>query len=165
MVGGDADTLEVGRPVPLGVGSTITHAGPSGAGQGTKACNQVVVAGNIMAACEGLLLAARLGLDLEATRQVWAAGAAQSWMIDNLVPKMLAGDDSAGFRVDLQLKDLDLALQAAHELRVPLPGTGIAQALYLAVAANEGGSFGNQSLFRAYELLGNADIHTTGSEE
>lgn len=90
MVGGDAALIETARPVLAAVGATITHVGPNGAGQGTKACNQIVVACNIMAACEGLLLARQLGLDLDAMREVWAGGAAGSWMIDNLVPKMLA---------------------------------------------------------------------------
>jgi 2-hydroxy-3-oxopropionate reductase len=158
MVGGSREGLEQARPVLEMLGRTITYLGESGAGQAAKLCNQVVVAMHIQAMCEGLSLGRALGLDLETLRQVLAAGAAGSWIVDNLAPKAIAGDDSAGFRIDLQLKDLRLALEASHSHAVPLPGAALATSLYLEARAHGEGGNGNQSLYRVYERLANRKL-------
>ncbi len=158
MVGGDIETLSAVRSLLESMGTTINLVGPIGAGQGAKLCNQVVVACNISAVCEGLSLASALGLDLETVRQVIAGGAGQSWMLDNLGPKMLAGDDSAGFRISLQVKDLALALETAKVEAVPLPATAVANSMYLETIAHGEESNGNQSMYRAYERAMNRPI-------
>jgi 2-hydroxy-3-oxopropionate reductase len=86
---------------------------------------------------------------------VLLGGAASSWMLQNLGPLMLAKDASAGFRIDLKLKDLRLAGELAFELGVPLPGTALATSLYLEARAHGEGANGNQALFRVYDRLSN----------
>ncbi len=158
MVGGSKAAFERAAPVFGVLGTTITYLGDSGAGQAAKLCNQVVVAMHIQAMCEGLSLGRALGLDGEALRRVLVGGAARSWMLENLGPKVLAGDDSAGFRIDLQLKDLRLAFEASHAAGIPMPGTALATSLYLEARAHGEGGHGNQSLYRVYERLTNRPL-------
>ncbi len=163
MVGGSLVAFEHAKPVFEALGTTITHVGGAGAGQAAKLCNQVVVAMNIQAICEGFSLGAGLGLDLETLRKVLAGGAAGSWMMDNLAPKMIAGDASAGFRIDLQLKDLRLALESSQSQGVPLPGASLVTSLYLEARAHGEGSNGNQALYRTYERLISRGLGTRGT--
>ena len=123
--------------------------GESGAGQMTKLCNQVICALNIQAVCEGLMLGAKAGLDMEKLLSVVSPGAAGS----NLAPKMLQRDFEPGFKVKLQQKDLRLALAAAEELKLPLPGAGLVQQLFRAVEAAGMGKKGTQALIIALEKL------------
>jgi 2-hydroxy-3-oxopropionate reductase len=155
MVGGDAAAVARARPILEGMGTTIIHVGESGAGQTVKACNQLVCAMNLQAICEALALGRAAGLDLAKLRDVLLGGAAPSWMLQNLGPLMLAKDASAGFRIDLKLKDLRLAGELAFELGVPLPGTALATSLYLEARAHGEGANGNQALFRVYDRLSN----------
>ena len=134
MVGGEDDAVRRARPVLEGMGKTIVHVGPAGAGQTVKCCNQLMVGMHIQAVCEALALGRAAGLDLVKLREVLLGGAAASWMLQNHAPLILAKDDRAGFRIDLQLKDLRLANELAFELGVPLPGTAQVTSLYLATA-------------------------------
>lgn len=160
MVGGPLATFERAKAIFEVLGTTVTHVGDSGAGQATKLCNQVVVAMNIQAICEGFSLGAGFGLDLETLRSVLAGGAAGSWMMDNLAPKIIADDASAGFRIDLQLKDLRLALEASQAQGIPLPGAALVTSLYLEARAHGEGSNGNQALYRTYERLTSGQLGT-----
>jgi 2-hydroxy-3-oxopropionate reductase len=155
MVGGAPEVLEKVRRVLEVLGTTITYVGGPGAGQAAKLCNQVVVALNLQAVCEGFSLGRGLGLDLETLRQILAGGSAGSWMLDNLAPKMILDDTAAGFRIDLQIKDLRLALEASMEAAIPLPGMSLATSLFVETKAHGEGRFGNQALYRAYERLSN----------
>jgi 2-hydroxy-3-oxopropionate reductase len=155
MVGGSEDAVARARPVLEAMGTTIIHVGESGAGQTVKACNQLICAMNLQAICEAFALGRAAGLDLERLREVLLGGAASSWMLQNLGPLMLAKDASAGFRIDLKLKDLRLAGELAFELGVPLPGTALATSLYLEARAHGEGANGNQALFRVYDRLSN----------
>jgi 2-hydroxy-3-oxopropionate reductase len=155
MVGGSEDAVARARPVLEAMGTTIIHVGESGAGQTVKACNQLICAMNLQAICEAFALGRAAGLDLEKLREVLLGGAASSWMLQNLGPLMLAKDASAGFRIDLKLKDLRLAGELAFELGVPLPGTALATSLYLEARAHGEGANGNQALFRVYDRLSN----------
>lgn len=155
MVGGPEDAVARARPVLEAMGTTIIHVGESGAGQTVKACNQLICAMNLQAICEAFALGRAAGLDLEKLREVLLGGAASSWMLQNLGPLMLAKDASAGFRIDLKLKDLRLAGELAFELGVPLPGTALATSLYLEARAHGEGGNGNQALFRVYDRLSN----------
>jgi 2-hydroxy-3-oxopropionate reductase len=155
MVGGKAAAFEKAKPIFAGMGTTIVHVGESGAGQAVKACNQLICAMNLQAICEALALGRAAGLDLEKLREVLLGGAASSWMLQNLGPLMIKKDPSAGFRIDLKLKDLRLAGELAFQLGVPLPGTALATSLYLEARAHGEGSNGNQALYRVYDRMTN----------
>lgn len=158
MVGGEPELFERCRPLLEVLGKTITYVGSHGMGQTVKLCNQVVCGLNILAAAEGLCLAAKAGVDPRIVLSVITQGAAGSWMLENLGPKMAAGDYAPGFTVKWQIKDLRLALEAAAQLDLPLPGTALAQQLFRAVAADGGSDEGTQALVKALEKLGNLDI-------
>ena len=155
MAGGDEAAFERVRPVLSGMGTTLIYVGGSGMGQAVKACNQIICAMNIQAICEAFALGRAAGVDLTKLREVLLGGAASSWMLQNLGPQMIDGDASAGFRIDLQLKDLKLAQQAAFEWGVPLPGAALATNLYLEARAHGEGSNGNQAMFRVYDRMTN----------
>lgn len=153
MVGGEAAAFARALPVLQAMGKTIVHVGASGAGQTVKMCNQLACAINLMGVCEALALGREAGLDLAKLREVLMGGAAGSWMMQNLAPRMIARDPSAGFRIDLMLKDLRLVNEAAFEMGVPLPATALATQLYLEARAHGEGGNGNQALYRAYDRL------------
>ena len=155
MVGGHEEAFRKAEPVLKGMGTTIIHAGPLGAGQVFKMCNQLMAGVHIQAMCEAFALCRAHGGDLELLRKTLMGGAANSWMLENLGPQVIAKDDSAGFRIDLQLKDLRLAGEAAFEKGLPLPGLSMATALYLEARAHGEGSNGNQAMFRTFDRLTN----------
>jgi 2-hydroxy-3-oxopropionate reductase len=153
MVGGDAGALKGAQEVLSAMGTTIVHMGDSGAGQVTKLCNQLVVGINLQGVCEAIALGRAAGVDLEKLREALLGGAASSWMMQNLAPKMLAKDDVAGFRIDLMLKDLRLTAELAFALGTPLPGNALVTSLFLEARAHGEGHNGNQALFRVYDRL------------
>jgi 3-hydroxyisobutyrate dehydrogenase len=153
MVGGDTIVFERCRPVLAALGQRITHVGPSGRGQSTKLVNQVAVLGTLLAVCEALALSRASGLDPSRVLEAVGAGAGGSWQLSNLGPKMLAGDFAPGFPVRLARKDLRLVLDAAADLRLPLPGLALVQQLFSGLAASRGDEDGTQALFRVIERL------------
>ena len=153
MVGGEAADVERAMPILSALGKTIVHVGPHGAGQVVKLANQIAVVLNNLGVSEALVFAAAHGIDLEKTRAVIAAGAGSSWAMHNYAPKILAGDFRPGFMVDLQQKDLRLALEAAFQLHLGLPGTALAHELYNALQRDGGGREGNHALIKAIEKL------------
>ena len=153
MVGGREEVFRKCLPIFEALGKNITYMGESGMGQAAKLCNQVICVLNIQAVCEGLTLGSKFGLDMEKLLSVVSAGAASSWMLSNLGPKMLARDFEPGFKVKLQQKDLRLALAAAEELQLPLPGTALVQQMFRAVEASGMGEKGTQALITAIEKL------------
>ncbi len=155
MAGGDADAFARARPVLAAMGTTINDVGGSGAGQTVKLCNQLMVGINLQSVCEALALGRASGLDLVQMREVLLGGSAASWMLDRLGPAMIAGDTSAGFRIDLQLKDLRLVQELASALAVPLPGRALVSSQYLEAKAHGEGGNGNQALFKVYDRMTN----------
>jgi 2-hydroxy-3-oxopropionate reductase len=153
MAGGDAAAFEKARPYFAGMGTTITHVGETGAGQTVKLCNQLICGINIQAICEALALGRAAGVDLQQLRQVLMGGSAASWMLDKLGSAMIEGDASAGFRIDLMLKDLRLVQQQAQAQNVPLPATALVTTQYLDARAHGEGGNGNQALFRVYDRM------------
>ena len=121
MVGGELAALEQVRPVLQHLGSTITHVGPSGAGQVAKAVNQTIIAGTYAAVAEGMALAMAAEIDVEAALQALGGGAAGSWVLANRARNMIEGSYPLGFRTRLHRKDLGIALSAAKELGVAMP--------------------------------------------
>ncbi len=123
MVGGDPLALERARPVLEVLGRTITHVGPVGSGQVTKAINQVIIAGTYAAVAEGIALGLAAGIDIMAAHEAVSGGAAGSWVLTNRAGNMIRGDYPLGFRTRLHRKDLGIALDAARELGVSVPVT------------------------------------------
>jgi 3-hydroxyisobutyrate dehydrogenase len=121
MAGGDTAVVEKVRPVLAAMGKTITHVGPVGSGQLTKAINQIIVAGTYWAVAEGMAVGMKAGLDMDKVVQAVGGGAAGSWGLTNRSGNMIANDYPLGFRVRLHQKDLNIALAAARELGVTLP--------------------------------------------
>lgn len=158
MVGGaDADVARA-RPYMEAFGTTITHVGPVGSGQRVKIVNQILVVVTQLAVSEALLFAQASGLDLQATLEAVGGGAAGSWMLANRGPQMIERDWRPGFTIDLQQKDLRLALQAADATGTPIPGTALVFQLYRALQ-NEGlGGEGNHALVKALERMSGIEI-------
>lgn len=154
MAGGDPNAFECVRPVLELLGQRIVHVGPSGSGQMLKACNQVLCAVNMIAVCEALTLAKCSGLDLKQTIETLSSGAGGSWALANLGPKIVARDLEPAFMIELIQKDLRIVQEAAGAQGVPLPGTALAQQLFRAVEAEDGGGrLGTQAMIRAIEKL------------
>jgi len=123
FVGGEPAVFERARPILELLGKTITHVGPIGSGQAVKAVNQVILAGAYLGVAEGIVLAIKAGLDVEQVVGALGGGAAQSWVLANRSGRMLANDYPLGFKVELHLKDLGIALNLARESGVELPVT------------------------------------------
>jgi 3-hydroxyisobutyrate dehydrogenase len=153
LVGGSVAAVSIVQPVLAELGKRITHLGPSGAGQTAKLCNQIVGMLNLLAASEGLLFAARNGLDLEQVLEAVGAGAAGSWQWSNSGASMVRRNFAPGFRVALALKDLRLALENAAELNLPLLATSQLVALFRSLQAHGQGELGVQALVLALENL------------
>lgn len=162
MIGGDASDVERALPYLHAVGTTITHVGPVGAGQRVKIVNQILVVGNQLAASEALLFASMAGLDLTATLKAVGGGAAGSWMLANRGPQMIERDWRPGFTIDLQQKDLRLALEAGREIGAPLLATGLISQLYDTLQARGLGEEGNHALVQALEHLAGHELGQIG---
>ncbi len=153
MVGGDQADLARARPVLEAMGKTIVHCGPVGNGQLTKLCNQILCGLNLLAVSEAIVFARRVGLDPAVMLKAVSTGAAGSWALDNLGARMLAGDFAPMFMIDLQQKDLRIALEAARDKLVPLPGTALVNQLLAANQAAGEGREGIQALVKTIERL------------
>lgn len=151
MVGGDEDAFETVRPVLEVLGKNIVHQGPAGAGQHTKMANQIAIASGMIGVCEALAYARRAGLDPWRVLESIEKGAAASWSLSNYGPRMLRGDFEPGFYVKHFLKDMGIALEAAEEMDLDLPGLELARMLYDEVAEIGFAEKGTQSLFALWE--------------
>ncbi|MCR9140749.1 MAG: NAD(P)-dependent oxidoreductase [bacterium] len=147
MVGGDASAFAGSKPLFEILGANISHMGPAGAGQATKLANQILVAGNMIGACEALLYARRAGLDPGAVIDVIGKGAAGSWTINNLGPRIVAEDYAPGFFIEHFIKDMGLALQECERMRLELPGLQLVRDLYEALAKHGHARSGTQALY------------------
>ena len=157
MVGGRRDVFEAVLPCFEVLGSTIVLQGGPGAGQHTKMMNQILIASNMVGVCEALLYAYRSGLDLDSVLASVSGGAAGSWSLSNLAPRMIANNMAPGFYVNHFVKDMGIALAEAGRLRLSLPGLALAHQLYVALQAQGGGDDGTQSLVRALASLSGLD--------
>jgi 3-hydroxyisobutyrate dehydrogenase len=146
MVGGDAKPFEAVRPLFERLGRTIVHHGGPGSGQHAKMVNQTLIASNMIGVCEGLLYAQSAGLDPERVLASVSGGAAGSWSLANLAPRMLAGDFSPGFYVEHFVKDMEIAGRAAARMQLSLPGLTLAKQLYAQLAGSGHARSGTQAL-------------------
>ncbi len=135
MIGGDGPAVESLRPCWEAMGKTIVHQGGPGAGQHTKMVNQTLIATNMIGVCEALLYAWRAGLDLNQVMSSVASGAAGSWSLSNLGPRVIDNHFEPGFFVEHFIKDMGIALEEARRMGLALPGLALAHQLYLALAA------------------------------
>lgn len=158
MVGGKQGAFDRCLPVFEAMGKSINLIGDHGAGQMTKLCNQVAVAVANLAMAEALVLAARAGLDMEKMLAAISGGAAGSWQLSNLAPRIIKRDFDPGFMVKLQQKDLRLVLGAASELGLGLPGASLAHQLFNAVEAAGEGDEGTQALVKSLERMSGVEV-------
>jgi 3-hydroxyisobutyrate dehydrogenase len=153
MVGGDDAAVERARPVLAAMGRAITHLGPVGAGQTTKAVNQVILCGAYLGVAEGLLLATAAGLDAERVVQALSGGAAASWVLENRSGRMIADQYPLGFKVSLHLKDVMIALDVARTEGVAMPVAALAAQLENGLVAQGHGDEDVSALARALRRL------------
>jgi 3-hydroxyisobutyrate dehydrogenase len=153
MVGGELDTVERVRPLLECLGKKVIYQGGAGAGQHTKLCNQIVIAGTMVGVCESLLYGFKAGLDLSQMLESIRGGAAACWTLDNLAPRILQRNFDPGFFVEHFLKDMGIALDEAKRMNLTLPGLTLVHGLYQRVQALGHGRNGTHALMLALEQL------------
>jgi 3-hydroxyisobutyrate dehydrogenase-like beta-hydroxyacid dehydrogenase len=153
MVGGDEAALEAQMDLLEVMGETVTHCGPEGAGQTTKACNQIVVAAQMVGVSEALVFADRAGADMEAVVDAISGGAAGCWTLDNRAADMIHGDFDPGFFAEYQYKDLRIATDAGEAFGAPMPQTELAHELYKSMVQNGMGRDDNSGVMQVIEML------------
>lgn len=158
MVGGDPAALDRSRTVLEAMGSRITHCGGHGMGQVTKLANNITGLVTLAAAVEGLVFSAKAGADPNAVLSALGGGAAQSWMLDNLGPKMYDRDYAPGFMVDTAQKDMRLILEAAEEMKTPLPVTSVMIQMLRAAQEMGFGAEGTQAYAKVMETLAGVQL-------
>jgi 3-hydroxyisobutyrate dehydrogenase len=157
MIGGDQEAVEALQPCWQAMGRTIVHQGGPGSGQHTKMVNQILIATGMIGVCEGLLYAYKAGLDLETVMQSVASGAAGSWSLSNLGPRIIAGNFDPGFFVEHFIKDMGIALEESKRMGLSMPGLALAHQLYLALKAQGHGRDGTHALHLALAAMSNVD--------
>jgi 2-hydroxy-3-oxopropionate reductase len=158
MAGGRADTFARVKPLFELMGQNITHVGEVGAGQVCKVANQIIVALNIEAVAEALLLASKAGVDPARVREALMGGFAASRVLEVHGERMITRTFSPGFRIELHQKDLNLALASARALKMSLPNTATAQELFNVCQAHGGAAWDHSALVRALETMAGHEI-------
>jgi 3-hydroxyisobutyrate dehydrogenase len=157
MVGGDEKDVARAKPFFDAMGQSVVHCGPTGTGQLTKLCNQILCGLNLLGVCEAMVFGRRAGLDLETMLRAVSKGAAGSWALDNLGVRMIRRDFAPMFMIDLQNKDLRITLETARASNIPLPGTALVSQLLAANQAAAEGCEGTQALVKTLERLANME--------
>ena len=153
MVGGPAEALETVRPVFEAMGKTITHVGGCGAGQIAKACNQIMVAAQMVAMGELLVFAQKAGADPRKVVEAIRGGAAQCWTLDVKPPRLFSGNRAPGFKAHMQAKDLNIVMETAREYGVPLPSLALDAQLFNAMVQTGLGGQDNSAVIAMIEQL------------
>lgn len=151
MVGGDPEDFNVVKPVFDAMGKNIVLQGGPGAGQYTKMCNQIAIASGMIGVCEAMVYAKKAGLDPTTVLKSIESGAAGSWSLSNLAPRMIKGDFTPGFYIKHFIKDMKIALESAKEMGLKMPGLELAFSLYENLAAEGEENSGTQALFKLYD--------------
>jgi 3-hydroxyisobutyrate dehydrogenase len=157
MIGGEKDAVDALQPCWDAMGKTIVHQGGAGAGQHTKMVNQTLIATNMIGVCEALLYAHKAGLDLNTVMESVGSGAAGSWSLSNLGPRIINNNFDPGFFVEHFIKDMGIALDEAKRMGLSLPGLALAHQLYLALQAQGHGRDGTHALQLALASLAYVD--------
>ncbi|WP_040227870.1 NAD(P)-dependent oxidoreductase [Bhargavaea cecembensis] len=150
MCGGPEEAFRELEPLFGLIGSNVIHHGPAGSGQHVKMSNQIAIATNMIGVCESLAYAVRAGLDPERVLESISTGAAGSWSLSNLAPRMLKGDFAPGFFVKHFIKDLRIALDEAKAMDLDLPGVRLAEEMYSELAGRGSADDGTQALYKLY---------------
>lgn len=158
MVGGKEEVFEKVKDILLAMGSTAVHCGSIGAGNTTKLANQVIVALNIAAVSEALVLGKKAGVKPEAIYQAIRAGLAGSTVLDAKAPMMMDGNFKPGFRIELHIKDLNNVLETGHSVGAPLPLTSQVMEMMQWLKANNKGGQDHSALVQYYEALAGTDV-------
>lgn len=153
MVGGAEEALETALPVLQAEGKKITHIGPAGSGQIAKACNQIMVAAQMVAMGELLIFAQKSGADPRKVIEAIKAGAAQCWTLDVKPPRLFAGNRQPGFKARMQAKDLNIILETAREYGIPVPSAALDSQLFNAMVAQGMGDLDNSAVIEMIEAL------------
>jgi len=157
MIGGDAAVVDALTPCWQALGKTIVRQGGPGAGQHTKMTNQVLVAAGMIGVCESLLYAYKAGLDLNRVLESVGSGAATSWALVNLGPRIIQNRFEPGFFVEHFIKDMSIVLEESRRMGVALPGLALVHQLYVALQAQGHGRDGTQALTLALARLSGID--------
>ena len=157
MIGGEKEVVDNLQPLFAAMGQTIVHQGPAGAGQHTKMANQILIATNMIGVCESLLYGYKAGLDLPTMLQSVGPGAAGSWSLNNLGPRIMNNNFDPGFFVEHFIKDMGIALSEAKRLGLSLPGLALGEQLYLSVKAKGWGRNGTHALMLALAEMAGID--------
>lgn len=152
MVGGDATAFAAMQPVLMLLGNNLRHMGAAGAGQYTKMANQIAIASNMMGVCEAIFYAKEMGLEPHEVLAAISSGAAGSWSLSNLAPRILNEDFSPGFFVKHFIKDMGIAIESAQSSGLTLPGLELSMSLYQKLAASGGENDGTQALIKVLEM-------------
>jgi 2-hydroxy-3-oxopropionate reductase len=158
MVGGPEETFDACLPILQAMGKQITYIGESGAGQTTKACNQIVVAATMAAMGEALVLAAKSGVDPARVVEAIRGGAARCWALEVRAPQILRRDLEAGFKAHMQYKDLNIVLDAGRAEQVALPVTAAVRELYTAMMSAGRGELDNSAVVTVLEDLAGVEV-------
>lgn len=150
MVGGDKDVFEEMKLIFEVFGQNIVYQGVAGSGQHTKMCNQIAIASGMIGVCESIAYGLNAGLNLEDVLKSITAGAAGSWSLSNLAPRMLKGDLDPGFYIKHIIKDMKIALDEADRMNLQLPGLSLAKSMYDKLQEEGYGDNGTQALIKFY---------------
>ena len=151
MCGGELAVFKKLLPLLSIFGKDIVYQGEAGAGQHAKMCNQIAIATNMIGVCEAIVYGEKAGLDPEVVLQSISSGAAGSWSLSNLAPRMLKGDFEPGFYVKHFMKDMEIALQEAEGMNLSLPGLSLARDMYSEFVERGFGDKGTQVLYKRYK--------------
>lgn len=158
MVGGDREDVDAIMPLLEIMGQNIVYEGKAGAGQHTKMCNQITIAGTMIGVCESLLYGYKAGLDLNVMLEAISGGAAGCWTLDNLAPRIVNRNFEPGFYVEHFVKDMEIALAEGKNMNVSMPGLALVHQLYKAVEAQGYGKKGTHALSLALEKISNVQV-------
>jgi 3-hydroxyisobutyrate dehydrogenase len=159
MIGGKKEISDLLSPLWKLMGKTIIYHGESGAGQCAKIANQILIAGNMIGMCEALLFAYRSGLDLERVLQSVATGAAGSWSLTNIAPRIIKNNFDPGFLVEHFVKDIGIALEESRRMNLALPGLALVEQFYIAAKSKGYGKNGTQILIKVLAELNNFELN------
>jgi 3-hydroxyisobutyrate dehydrogenase len=151
MVGGEEEAYAEVLPLLEKLGTNIVYQGKAGSGQHTKMANQIVIASNMIGVTEAIIYAEKAGLNPDTVLKSISSGAAGSWSLSNLVPRMLKGDFEPGFYIKHFIKDMAIALDEAEQMGMEAPGLSLSKSIYDRLAEQGEESSGTQAIYKYWK--------------
>ncbi|CEG26634.1 NAD(P)-dependent oxidoreductase [Bacillus sp. B-jedd] len=151
MAGGDEEDFKAVLPLLEKLGTNIVYQGKAGSGQHTKMCNQIAIASNMLGVSEAIVYAEKAGLDPETVLKSISTGAAGSWSLTNLAPRMINGDFEPGFYIKHFIKDMKIALEEAEKMGMDAPGLSLSKSLYEQLAQKGEENSGTQAIYKYWQ--------------